>query len=149
MTAQEKKKLLTEVERTEILERLASFGGQRARTAASLGMSPRTLRNKLLTYRAEGHVLTEAPHYRTVWSKSEPEAALAEAQRLSAHWFAQTRLATHVITEALAEGSNEKSRLRLRRGLAELANSEASASAPVAGDSQNMRERPVSNKNEQ
>jgi DNA-binding NtrC family response regulator len=50
---------LHDAERTWILRTLAAAGGNRTRAAAMLGISVRTLRNKLRAYRAEGRLAEE------------------------------------------------------------------------------------------
>ncbi|MBL8851696.1 MAG: sigma-54-dependent Fis family transcriptional regulator [Planctomycetaceae bacterium] len=47
---------LEEIERQAILARLQHCGGNKAAAAAALGVTPRTLRNKLTQYRRLGHV---------------------------------------------------------------------------------------------
>ena len=47
---------LSEIERRVILKRLESLHGNRTETARTLGITSRTLRNKLAEYRRLGHV---------------------------------------------------------------------------------------------
>ena len=47
---------LDEIERRAILSRLHRCGGNKAAAAEALGVTPRTLRNKLSQYRRLGHV---------------------------------------------------------------------------------------------
>jgi DNA-binding NtrC family response regulator len=47
---------LEEIERQIILDRLRSYEGNRTEAAAALGVTPRTLRNKLSQYRKLGYV---------------------------------------------------------------------------------------------
>mgnify|MGYP002622486431 CR=1 FL=1 len=47
---------LDEIERRAILTRLHTCGGNKAEAAAALGVTPRTLRNKLSQYRRLGHL---------------------------------------------------------------------------------------------
>lgn len=48
---------LAQLERITILERLQANNGNRTHTAKSLGISIRTLRNKLVQYRTEGYAV--------------------------------------------------------------------------------------------
>jgi len=50
---------LAEVERVTILLRLKDCDGNRTRTAESLAISIRCLRNKLAQYREQGHAVHE------------------------------------------------------------------------------------------
>ncbi len=47
---------LREIERQVILHRIESHGGNKTAAARALGVTPRTLRNKLIEYRRLGHV---------------------------------------------------------------------------------------------